>query len=279
MRSFNETLKQAETFLEKAEKESRIASLLFEDMFNFEKIDFILRGDEEINDDDFASLMKAVYLVSEGWPYQYVTGVAHFYGNKLKVNTHTLIPRNETEELVYLVLKKVKNGTIVDIGTGTGAIGLTLKKENPNFDIILTDISEEALQVTKENMGHLSVDATLLLGDMLKPLIKNKMMVDIIVSNPPYISFDEVAYMSESTLKHEPYHALFAKEDGLYFYREIIKDLDAVLRIGGQVFFEIGFKQGSSVRDLFLSYWPNSKVEIIKDINGLDRIIYAEWVR
>lgn len=279
MLSFNEALKRAESLLEKAGKETRIATLLFEDMFNFRRIDFMVNGDKKISNADFSSLMNAVHSVSRGLPYQYVTGTSHFYGRKFKVNSHTLIPRNETEELVYLVSEKVKSGSIADIGTGTGAIGLTLKKENPNLEVILTDISKEALQVAEENMEHLSVNAILLLGDMLHPLIEKKIMVDVIISNPPYISFDEVEYMSESTLKYEPHSALFAEEEGLYFYREIIKDLDAVLKEQGQVFFEIGFKQGLSVRDLFLSYWPNSEVEIIKDINGLDRIIYAEWVR
>ena len=279
MLSFNEALKEAKILLEKHHKETRIASLLLEDMFQMDRVALMIRGTEIISDKALKSYHDAVERVIADYPYQYITGLAHFYGRTFKVNSHTLIPRNETEELVYHVLRKVKSGRIVDIGTGTGAIGLTLKLENKALDVYVTDISSDALLVTKQNMDALDAKVTILNGDMLKPLTDKNIKVDVLISNPPYIAESETDVMSESTVKYEPHSALFAEEDGLYFYRHIIEGLESVLNTDGKVFFEIGYKQGEKVKDLFLSNWPKSKVQVIKDINGQDRIIYAEWVK
>ncbi|CAD2072105.1 peptide chain release factor N(5)-glutamine methyltransferase [Phocicoccus pinnipedialis] len=264
--------------LDSHKKETRIASLLIEDLFGLNRTALISRGTDPISAKDLQTYRHAINSVIADYPYQYVTGTAHFYGRKFSVSKSTLIPRNETEELVYHVLDKVKYGRVVDIGTGTGAIGITLKLENPELDVIITDISEEALQIAEKNKQALKTDVTVLQGDILSPLIRKKIRVDVLISNPPYIADFETNLMSKSTLKHEPHSALFAREEGLYFYRQIIEGLDEVLNMDGQVFFEIGFNQGDKVKGLFLSRWPNSTVEIIKDINGLDRIIYAKWV-
>lgn len=279
MPSFNIALKEAKKLLSAARKETRAADILLDDLFSMDTLSLILNGHNEMTDDDYKRYMNGVQRLLNDEPVQYITNIQYFYGRNFYVNNDTLIPRNETEELVMHVLKNTDSDVVADIGTGTGAIGITLKLERPELDVYISDISKDALEVAKKNKENLEAGVKILNGDLFEPFIEQGIKVDILVSNPPYISEDELEDMSLSVKKYEPKLALFAEEQGLYFYRKMIESLDDILNDGGKAFFEIGWKEKRDVLALVDTYWPNAKREVIQDINGNDRILYIEWVK
>lgn len=217
----------------------------------------------------------AIKRLENGEPVQYIVGNVDFYGYILNVNKDVLIPRRETEELVEEVIKRSKlfnNPTIIDIGTGSGAIAISLSKEL-NCHVYASDISNKALMVAKENAIKNNANITFLQGDMLKPFIDNKIKVDIIVSNPPYIKENEEI---EGIVKNnEPNIALYAKNNGLEFYESILKDANRVLKEKYLIAFEIGKTQGNDIKLLAHKYLGNVKVEIKKDLSLNDRFIFV----
>lgn len=279
MPSFNDTLSEAKKTLSLENKEPRIADILMEDLFSMDTVSLLVNGHKKMDEKDYKLFLESIKRALNDEPVQYITGVQHFYGRIFNVTRDTLIPRNETEELVELVLNRTKSGIVADIGTGTGAIGISLKLENDAFKVYLTDVSKNALKVAKRNKEKLDANVEILYGDLFEPIVNRNIKADVLVSNPPYIDYSELDDMSDSVKKFEPKLALFAEENGLYFYRKMIKSLDDVLNVGGKVFFEIGWKEKDDVIALVDKYWPNSKREIIKDINGNDRILYIDWVK
>ena len=217
----------------------------------------------------------AIKRLENGEPVQYIVGNVDFYGYILNVNKDVLIPSRETEELVEEVIKRSKlfnNPTIIDIGTGSGAIAISLSKEL-NCHVYASDISNKALMVAKENAIKNNANITFLQGDMLKPFIDNKIKVDIIVSNPPYIKENEEI---ENIVKNnEPNIALYAKNNGLEFYESILKDANRVLKEKYLIAFEIGKTQGNDIKLLAHKYLGNVKVEIKKDLSLNDRFIFV----
>lgn len=279
MPSFNDTLSEVKKTLSKENKEPRIADILMEDLFSMDTVSLLVNGHKKMDEKDYKLFLESIKRALNDEPVQYITGVQHFYGRVFNVTRDTLIPRNETEELVELVLNRTNGGTVADIGTGTGAIGISLKLENDAFKVYLTDVSKNALKVAKRNKEKLDADVEILYGNLFEPIVNRNIKVDVLVSNPPYIDYSELDDMSDSVKKFEPKLALFAKENGLYFYRKMIESLDDVLNDGGKVFFEIGWKEKDDVLSLVDKCWPNSKREVIKDINGNDRILYIDWVK
>lgn len=219
------------------------------------------------------NLEDAIKRLNAGEPVQYIVGNVNFYGYELKVNKNVLIPRRETEELVGEVIKRssnFKNPRIIDVGTGTGAIAISISKEL-NTHVYASDISEDALNVARENTSNLSADVTLLQGDMLEPY-KN-MRINIIVSNPPYIKEDEI--IEDIVYNNEPHIALFAKNNGLEYYENILKNAKDILDDKFLIAFEIGKTQGEEVRKLALEYLKNVRVEIKKDLSLKDRMVFV----
>lgn len=217
----------------------------------------------------------AIKRLENGEPVQYIVGNVDFYGYILNVNKDVLIPRRETEELVEEVIKRSKlfnNPTIIDIGTGSGAIAISLLKEL-NCHVYASDISNKALMVAKENAIKNNANITFLQGDMLKPFIDNKIKVDIIVSNPPYIKENEE--IEDIVKSNEPNIALYAKNNGLEFYESILKDANRVLKEKYLIAFEIGKTQGNDIKLLAHKYLGNVKVEIKKDLSLNDRFIFV----
>ncbi|GAA0605419.1 peptide chain release factor N(5)-glutamine methyltransferase [Virgibacillus siamensis] len=215
-----------------------------------------------------------------GIPIQHIMGSEAFYGRKFQVNRHTLIPRPETEELVQQVIRSTPANeplTIVDVGTGSGIIAITLALELDQATVYATDISEEALQVAKQNAAALDAEVHFLQGDFLKPVIEQNIHADIIVSNPPYIAEAEKAALTDTVKNFDPDLALFADDNGLAAYKKIIHDLPHVMKQHGQIFFEIGAEQGLPVSNLLTSNLPTGTTEIIKDINQKDRIVTCTW--
>lgn len=213
-------------------------------------------------------------------PMNYVLGYSYFYGYKFTVNKDVLIPRPETEELVCLILQKYdeyfkgKKIDLCDVGTGSGAIALSLKKEENNLNVYASDISAEALKVAEKNAKDLDADVTFMCGSMLDPYIEKGIKVDILVSNPPYIKANE--NLESSVVDYEPHVALFGGEDGLKFYREIFENAKNVLKENAMLFFEIGYDQKENLSNLAAQYFNNAHIEVFKDINGKDRMLFIK---
>ena len=208
-------------------------------------------------------------------PLQYITKQAEFYGREFIVSPDTLIPRPETEELVENIitfLAKYSGGKVLEIGVGTGCIIHTLALECPDYSYQGVDISEGALEVAKKNKEKYKLNnVSLYLSDVFQEVSLQKFIA--IISNPPYIDVSEKNVMDESVLRFEPELALFAEDKGLAIYRNIAENLENYLLEEGQAFFEIGFKQGKVVQQLFKQYCPNREVSIHKDLSGNDRMI------
>lgn len=223
---------------------------------------------------------KKVEALLEGKPVQYVIGYESFYGRNFTVNEKVLIPRPETEELIYEALarkKKLFNRDDVkfaDIGTGSGAIAVTMKLECPTLAVTATDISLEALEVARYNAANLHADIDFRQGDLAAPLSPEKW--DVVLSNPPYIARSEAVEMTDTVLAFEPHLALFAKEDGLECYRKLATQLPKLMNKPGLIGLEIGYAQAEVVVNLFKESFPTAKIEVVKDINGKDRMIFCE---
>lgn len=221
------------------------------------------------------NIKDAIKRLNAGEPVQYIVGNVDFYGYELDVNKNVLIPRRETEELVEEVIKRSKNfnnPTIIDVGTGSGAIAISLSKEL-NCHIYASDISGAALKVAKKNICKTSSNVTLYKGNMLKPYIKNDIKVDILVSNPPYI--DKTEKIEDIVKNNEPHLALYAKNKGLEFYESILKDASKILNDKFLISFEIGQEQGEMVKKIALKYLSNIKVEIKKDLSLKNRFVFV----
>lgn len=215
------------------------------------------------------NIEDAIKRYENGEPVQYIVGDVDFYGNIIKVDKRVLIPRFETEGLVEIALKYLSNTKldVVDLGTGSGCIAITLKKKLPNINMDAVDISNDALDLARENAKLNNVDINFFNGDMLKPLNKK---YDCIISNPPYISYDEE--VMDIVKNNEPINALYADNNGLYFYEEILKNCKKYLKDNYYIFFEIGYSQGYKIKEIALKYLVCS-VEIKKDLQGFDRYI------
>lgn len=210
-------------------------------------------------------------------PAQYVLGEAHFYGLILKVNQHVLIPRPETEELVEWVLSETKENpsvSILDIGTGSGCIAVSLSQKMPSTIVHATDISIEALSVANQNNLRHKTSVDFKLHDILTQKLPAN-AYDIIVSNPPYISQQEGKYMADNVLNYEPHTALFAQgDDVLIFYRRISELALKALKPGGTLFFEINASKGIEVAAL-LEQKGFKSIELRKDMSGKPRMVRA----
>lgn len=215
------------------------------------------------------NIEDAIKRLDDGEPVQYIVGDVDFYGNIIKVDKRVLIPRFETEGLVEIALSYLTNTNIdvVDLGTGSGCIAITLKKKLPNINMDAVDISIDALSLAKENAKLNNVDITFYNGDMLNPLNKK---YDCIISNPPYIAYDEE--IMGIVKNNEPNNALYADNNGLYFYEEILKNAKNYLKEKYYIFFEIGYSQGEAIKALALKYLDCS-VEVKKDLQKFDRYV------
>lgn len=209
----------------------------------------------------------------KGKPLQYIVGTAPFYDLTLKVNENVLIPRFETEYLTEKTINYSKKHfqnkiKILDIGTGSGAIAITLKK-HLDSNVTASDISLEALKIAKENAKQNNVEITFIHSNIFEN-IKGKF--DVIISNPPYIAYDEE--VEEIVKNNEPHLALYADDNGLYFYKEIIKSSQKYLNKKSILAFEIGMTQGNYLKEYANRYFPNSKISIEKDLTGRDRYLF-----
>ena len=216
----------------------------------------------------------AIKRLESGEPVQYIVGNVDFYGYNFIVNKNVLIPRFETEELVNRTIKYIDtyldkdNLDIIDLGTGSGCIAITLNKEL-KCRVDAVDISLDALEVARINNDNNNASVNFILGDMLNNINKK---YDVIISNPPYISYDEE--IEEIVKNNEPHLALYASNNGLYFYDKILESVKKNLKEKSLIAFEIGFTQGNDILELAKKYFPHSNVWVEKDLQEKDRFVF-----
>jgi release factor glutamine methyltransferase len=278
MPTFRQALQINEQYaIDNGKEDSAIKRLLL----HFSKMDsseMLLRFDEEMPDQVYQDFLFGVdrYII-KNIPVQHIIGYEYFFGYQFTVSKDVLIPRFETEELVGHILTLYddvfdgKEVEVVDIGTGSGCLAVTLDLEESKMHVTATDISEEALQVAKQNNDHLGANVTFYQGDMLEP-IKDKKF-DILVSNPPYIPEEE--YVDNLVKDNEPHVALFGGEDGLYFYRKIIKDAETILNKPYIIAFEHAFDKANELKNMIHSYIKDATIIQKKDLQGKDRMTFV----
>lgn len=221
---------------------------------------------------------NAIKELESGIPLQYIVGNVDFYGNIFKVNKNTLIPRFETELLVektYNYIKKYFNNkiNILDIGTGSGCIAITINKLiGCNVDAV--DISSEALEIAKENNRINNTNVNFIVSDVFSN-VNDK--YDVIISNPPYISYDEK--IMDVVYNNEPHLALYALDNGLYFYDKILSECMKYLNDKYLIAFEIGYKQGDDVVSLVNKYLRDVFVTVSRDYSGRDRFVFITNIK
>lgn len=275
-----EVLKWASLFLEKHNREPNVAEILLMHYLNVSRSRFYMMMRDPIPANTLASFEAAILEhVEAGIPVQHLTGYEMFYGRKFQVNKNVLIPRPETEELVQHVIETVGQQpvNIVDVGTGSGIIAITLALELPQVTVYATDISKTALLIAKKNAEQLQANITFLEGDFLQPVIDADIHADVIVSNPPYIARSEEVLLSDTVKNFDPALALFADDNGLAAYRRIIEQSKQVIRTHAMFAFEIGYTQGEAVCSLIKHTYRASETKIIQDINKKDRIVTAQF--
>lgn len=271
-KTYVEVLSGASSFLEAAGKEGYAIEYLFLARKHWDKTQWLIHMREEISSADEQQIEADVAALMKNIPPQYLLGYEYFFDHRFKVTEATLIPRPETEELVDLCLKSNPNGfkKVVDIGTGTGAIAISLKAARPEWQVTAVDISESALAVAKQNADTIGVEVIFKSSDVLSAIVEKQ---DIIISNPPYISQTEWHLMDESVRTYEPKTALFAENDGLAIYQKIAQESQALLQPEGMIFLEIGFQQGKAVKKLFQQAFPEKSVNVYPDMMGNDRMV------
>ncbi len=234
---------------------------------------------QEIPEAQLLQFRAAIQKLQNHEPVQYIIGEAHFYGLIFKVDSNVLIPRPETEELVHLIIKNHQNKPmkILDIGTGSGCIPVSLKKHLPLAVLSALDISGGALEVAKANAGINEVDVTFFQDDALNLDTDKHQLYDVIVSNPPYVALSGKAQMGENVINHEPHLALFVPDEHpLLFYDKISDFALTNLKKTGSLYLEINQTLGEDTASLLEN--KGFRAEIIKDINNNERIISAQFL-
>ena len=267
-----------------------IAEIVFSHVLDVDRMMLFTRYKDEIEDEKIERIRYFIQKIGrEKFPVQYLLNEQEFYGRKFYVDKGVLIPRQDTEVLVEKMINILKNNIlknknfaknskihpkILDIGVGSGIIGITAALEIKDSYVLGVDISEKALETAEKNKELLKVSNIKFLKSNLFENVEFKQF-DMIVSNPPYISLNEAGIMSDDTLLHEPSEALFAENDGLYFYYEICQKALDYLADLGYLLFEIGYKQGKNVAEIMTSSGFKN-VEVIKDLAGLDRVVVGQ---
>lgn len=252
--------------------------ILLEHYFNIDRVKMALEPDLRLSESEMLTFHFAVKDLLKNKPVQYIIGETEFCDLKFKVNENVLIPRPETSELVNIIYNSqciMHNGrfSILDIGTGSGCIAISLAKRFPQSQVYAMDISDKALEVAKENAFNNNVDVTFIHDDILSLDNKIETEFDIIVSNPPYVRDMEKADIRDNVLNWEPHKALFVSdEDPLIFYRKILEFAQSHLKEGGEIWFEINEFLGKEMTDLCKEHGFGD-IEIFNDFRGKERFM------
>ena len=274
-------------YLEKndIEESKLIAEIVFSHILNIDRMMLFTKYRDDIEDEKIEKIRYFIQKIGrEKFPVQYLLNEQEFYKRKFYVDKGVLIPRQDTEILVEKMIDILKtkisknqvHPKILDIGVGSGIIGITAALEVESSYVLGVDISEKALETAQKNKEILKVSNIKFLKSDLFENVEFKQF-DMIVSNPPYISLNEVGIMSDDTLLHEPSEALFAENDGLYFYYEICQKASDYLADFGYLLFEIGYKQGKNVSEIMKNFGFKN-IDVIQDLAGLDRVVIGQKI-
>lgn len=273
--TLNEVLKKA-TSLTNNDNEKHALFWLLIEMLNLKPSEYYLNEDLLLEDDFIKEYFINVdkYLINN-IPVQYIINRSYFYSYQFYVNNHTLVPRVETEELVFRTINYIKDFfkgenklKVLDLATGSGAIGITLKLEMPNLDVTLSDISSEALKVSKINKTNFDIDVSIVESNWFSNINEK---FDIIISNPPYIP--EEQEVVKKTLS-EPHLALFSGKEGSDSYNDILKDISKFINDKAVIAFEHGYDQKEIIGKIVNKYLQNVLIKQEKDLSGLDRYTF-----
>lgn len=274
---FNEQLQH----LYDADEIKSMLTIVAHEVLGLSRVDLVLKDNERLNDSQILQLDSVLSQLQQEIPIQYIFEKAYFYGYEFKVSPATLIPRRETEELVEWVLSEMnrqpeKKWRVLDIGTGTGCIPITIKKEFPLAEVFAMDISTEALKIAKENAKNLNASVIFIEQNILST--EQLDSYDIIISNPPYVRNLEKAEIKKNVLAYEPHLALFVEDnDPLIFYRKIAQLAQKSLTENGLLFFEINQYLGEEMQQMVAEYFKI--IELRKDLQGNDRMMKCSTIR
>ncbi len=278
MASYRQVLREAKERLYEANQGEQAAQLLMLELSNLQAHNLYMEYDEEVPSELLQAFEQGIARMEQGEPLGHVLGFEWFYGYRFTVNKDVLIPRPETEELVANILAAYDElfagaqVQVIDVGTGSGAIAIALSKEEANLQVAASDISAAAIAVAKQNAEQNEAQVAFYTGDMLQPFIDQGIRCDILVSNPPYIPAHE--QMEHSVVDYEPHVALFGGEDGLKFYRQIFANAHQVLKEKAMLAFEMGYDQGERLTALAKQYFPDARIEVLKDLSGKNRMLF-----
>jgi len=248
--------------------------ILLAELLNLNPLELLNHLEDEVEEDKTELYKREILALEKGEPLQYVMGNVNFYGNKFMINKNVLIPRFETEELVENTLNYINKYftepvDIIDLGCGSGVIGLTLKKKLSTASVDLIDISEKALEVTTKNSQNLGIKVNIYQSDMFSNVNKK---YDVIISNPPYIKTEEE--IEEIVRENEPHLALYAGSDGLDCYKKILQNVKNHMKEKCIIAFEIGMSQANDIINLVKENLDNVRIEVKKDMSQKDRMIF-----
>ncbi|HEY0053924.1 MAG TPA: peptide chain release factor N(5)-glutamine methyltransferase [Pedobacter sp.] len=272
-------LEQMPGFYDKEEIKA-IARLAVQNVCGISKSYYMLHKRKDLLLSEETAMIRILDELRFGKPIQQVLGEADFFGLRFKVNSRVLVPRPETEELVHWILESIRlenisSANILDIGTGSGCIPISIKKNMPLANVSAIDISKDALEIARQNCELNAVQVTLLEGDILETdYLMNNSGFDIIISNPPYITYSEKGAMHPNVLTHEPHEALFVPDENpLLFYKAIADFSISHLNTRGCLFFEINENYGEDITALLIE--KGFKAELKSDLQGKHRMIRA----
>ena len=254
------------------------ARWIAEDVLHMNRASLKFEGDREVRPDTLHTLNALLARRAAGEPVQYILESADFMGLRFYVDRRVLIPRQDTETLVesaLVAITPLPAPEVLDLCTGSGCIGLSLKSLAPRARVTLSDISRDALDVAKKNAAQLSVDATFRQGDLFRAVGRSR--YDFIVSNPPYIPHIELSELQRE-VQHEPMLALDGGRDGLEIYRRIAEGAPDHLEPGGSIYLEVGIGQARDVLGLLNDHIQCAASGVVKDLNGIDRVVWARSV-
>lgn len=260
------------------------AEVLLQHLLGWSKVKVLTEDLSPFPPEKLAVFQTMVTRRLAGEPLQYIVGVQEFYGRDFWVNPSVLIPRPETEFLIEEILKRrawwkqaQDTPRIADIGTGSGAIAVTLALEWPSAEVYTVDLSADAIRTAQENASRLEARVQFLQGDLVNPLLERGVQLDVLVSNPPYIPSSDINELAVEVREHEPRLALDGGPDGLAPYRRITKALPRLMRENGPalVAFEVGIGQAEAVADMTRTNWPGAATHIVQDLQGIDRVVLA----
>lgn len=281
MKTILEILQLSASFLKNCgiHNPKREAEQLIADALNMNRILLYQDYDRPLNEEEISKCRNYIYRRSKKEPSQYIHGSVEFYNCTIKINSDVLIPRQETEILVDIISKdlslypSLKNKIFWDICCGSGCIGISIKKKFSDLTVYLSDLSEKAIKISKENALLNDVDVIILQGNLFEPFCNQK--ADFIVSNPPYIKESEYLALEEEVKLFEPKEALVSGKTGLEFYDYFSRNIHAFLNPSGKSWFEIGSLQGEDVNNLFKGQ-GFQKISVKQDWSGKDRFFFLE---